>query len=97
MAHRGVSETVTCRGIDAPPGPEPATVPGMSAAWVVCVDGPKAGQVWPVEDVDETGGLRFQGTFGAPDAWYRLDKDGEPVTTDKGPALPANYVGEHPA
>lgn len=66
----------------------------MSAAYVVCVGGPKAGEVWPVEDVDSTGYLLFQGTLGGPDAWYRMDREAETVETDRGPALPATYVGE---
>ena len=67
----------------------------MSAAWVVCVGGPKAGGVWPVEDVDAAGYLVFRGTFGAPNAYYRLGHDAETVKTNKGPAIPAQYVGEH--
>lgn len=67
----------------------------MSAAYVVCVAGPRAGESWPVEDVDSTGYLLFQGSLGAPDAWYRVDREADTIQTDRGPAHPAHYVGEH--
>jgi hypothetical protein len=64
---------------------------------VLCLGGPShyAGKTFANVDPGNAGYFRFQGSVvGGPSAWYRIDYEAVPVTTEHGPAQPANYVGE---
>lgn len=65
---------------------------------IVYVGGPAEydGQVTLAEPHE--GGLVWEpgSPYSGPEAWFRVDLEGEPVSTEEGPAQEAHYVGPNP-